>query len=107
MKANHHIKYCIIPLQEDKVKFGDQANGVFNTKLLMVALAVDDTSSDKWYLDSIATQHMTTHFECFVSYTKNLINDKVYLGDNSNNDIWKTREWRNYKNSECPTYIGF
>ena len=47
MKANHHIKYCIIPLQEDKVKFGDQANGVFNTKLLMVALAVDDTSSDK------------------------------------------------------------
>ena len=47
MKANHHIKYYTIPFQEDKTKFGHQDNGVLNTKLFMVALVVDDTSSDK------------------------------------------------------------
>jgi hypothetical protein len=86
-KANHHIKDCRIRLQEEKAKYGHQANSVLNTKLFAVAFAVEDTSSDKWYLDSGATQHMTPHFEWFVSYTKNLTRDKVYLGDNSSHDI--------------------
>jgi len=53
----------------------------------MVALVIEDTSSDTWYLDSGATQHMTPHYEWFFSYTKLLTKDKVYLGDNSNHDI--------------------
>jgi len=52
-----------------------------------MVLAVEDTSSGKWYLDFRATQHMTSHFEWFVSYTKKFTKDKVYMGDNSSHDI--------------------
>ena len=52
-----------------------------------MVLAVEDTSSDKWYFDSGATQHMMPHLEWFVSYTKKFTKVKVYLGDNSSHDI--------------------
>jgi hypothetical protein len=42
-------------LQEENAKYGHQANNVLNTKLYTVVLAVEDTSSDKWYLDFRAT----------------------------------------------------
>ena len=39
---------------------------------------------------------MTPYFEWFVSYTKNLTKDKVYLGDNSSHDIERTRDCYDY-----------
>jgi hypothetical protein len=62
-KANHHMKDCTIRLQEKKAKSSHQANSVLNIELFTMALAVEDLSSDKWYLNSGATQHTVPHYE--------------------------------------------
>jgi len=77
-----YIKDCKICLQEEKAKLCHQANSILNIQLFTMALADEDIFNNKSYLNSKAIQHMMPHFKWFVSYTKNLTKDKIYLKDN-------------------------
>jgi len=68
----------------------NQANSIINTKLLIATFSVQenqDNKNNKWYLDSKATQYMTQQKNWFITYSKVLLNERVFLGDDMSHAI--------------------